>query len=429
MGPLNGVAVETEEGWKVFKDSADMDAEYLRSHRVMTQVPTHFNGDLLGTEDWAWMEGDHFCGRPQKTAATIGGTLHALGESLRLSAGPYNRPSGGQCLARSVIHSGVVQWIEQDGDAYQIQLRSTFELDLQHAIWVWLEGRFEPEVVVETDWIQIDDSCLVSLPPGANPVAFAISFRGAWLGARTCRMGWNGFANVIRATQDWEQTARWLRWWRVPLLHEKIKTVVRGRVFDSQLTTLRSWTSTEDLHGDARYSEEHGEAWRSVTRSFLWDWKPDGKESATILSSLGLLTGNPGLDGDRAWNGYEELLATQPLLLAQAAGRGLTELYAGQNLENRRYLHERLRNKILELDGYPSESEIFGTLTEARSKAAAAIVVDQSFVDSLLRDALALLAGTADRDRNLRVAIANRHAVRKYLAAAVIEKMIRGEIK
>ena len=240
MGPLNGIAVETEEGWKVFKEAADMDAEYLRSHRVMTQVPAHFNGDQLGIEDWAWMEGDHFCGRPRNTASTIGGTLFALGESLRLSAGPYNRPSGGQRLARSVIHSGVVQWIEQDDDEYQIQLRSTFELGPQHAIWVWHEGRSEPEIVAGKDWIHVDDSCLVSLHPGAKPIAFAISFRGAWLGARTCRMGWNGFANLIRATQDWEQTARWLKWWRVPLLHEKLKTVVSERVVDSWLATIRA---------------------------------------------------------------------------------------------------------------------------------------------------------------------------------------------
>ena len=429
MGPLNGIAVETEEDWKVFKEAADMDAEYLRSHRVMTQVPTHFNGDQLGIEDWAWMEGDHFCGRPRNTASTIGGTLLALGESLRLSAGPYNRPSGGQRLARSVIHSGVVQWIEEDDDAYQIQLRSTFELGPQHAIWVWHESKIEPEIVAEQDWIQVDDSCLVSLHPGAKPVAFAISFRGVWLGARTCQMGWNGFANLIRATQDWEQTARWLRWWRVPLLHEILKKVVRARVTDSRLTTLRSWTSTEDLQGGARYSEEHEEAWRSVTRRFLWDWIPDGIESAAILTELGLLTGNPALDGDRAWNGYEELLATQPLLLAQAARRGLAALCPGQKFENFRYLLERLLHKILELDGCPSESEIIETLAQARIRAAAAIVVDPNFIVSLFKDAVALLAGATDRDRNLRVAIANRHAVRKYLAAAVIEKMIRGEIE
>jgi len=242
-------------------------------------------------------------------------------------------------------------------------------------------------------------------------------------------MGWNGFANLIRTTQDWEKTAQWLRWWRVPLLHEILKTAVRARVAASRLTTLRSWTSTEELQCGARYSEEHEEAWQSVTRGFLWDWIPDGKESTAILTGLGLLTGTPALDGDRAWNGYEELLAIQPLLLAQAARRGLTELCAGQKFEELRYLLGRLRNKILELDGCPSESQIIGALAQARIKAAAAIMVDQNFVDSLLRDAVSRLAGAPDRDRNLRVAIANRHAVRKYLAAVVIEKMIRGEIK
>ena len=109
IGPITGIAVETEEGWKVFKERVDMDVEYLRTHRILTHVPSHYDGDRLEVGDWAWMEGDHFCGRPRNTASTIGGALHALGESLRLAAGPYNRPFGGHRLARGVIHSGVLQ--------------------------------------------------------------------------------------------------------------------------------------------------------------------------------------------------------------------------------------------------------------------------------------------------------------------------------
>jgi hypothetical protein len=376
------------------------------------------------------MEGDHFCGRPRNTAGLVGSGLHALGESLCLAAGPYNRPFGGQRLVRSVIQSGVMNWVEQDGDEYQIQLRRAFELCSDYAMWVWIENQARPEVVAIADWIQEEDTCLVAIDPGIKPVAFAISFRGAWLGARTCQMGWEGFADLIRSSPDWQTTARWLRWWRVPLLHESLRAPARTRIVESRVTTMWAWASTEDLQGGAEYSEEHEDAWGSITRNFLWDWKPDAKESAAILKGLGLLSGDPHQDIGRAWDGYEQLLAIHPLLLAQAARRGLAELYPGRELEDLLYLLEKLRNRILDLDLYASGSQIDRAMADARVNAADAMAVDEVFVTrSLLLDAVALVRGALDKNRNLRVALANSQAVRKYLAAAVIEKMIHGEIE
>ena len=221
MGTVNGIAVETEEGWKVFKEGADMDAVYLQSHRIVAQVPSHYDGDPCDSEEWAWMEGDHFCGRPGKTPRAIGHDIHALGDSLRLSVGPYNRSFGGQILARSVIHSGLIEWAERSGDYYQLQFRHSIELGPEHALWVWREGNPAPELVPSSAWIQEEESCFISLT-GLNPIAFAISFQGAWLGSRTCTKGWHGFTELIEQTSAWEETARWLKWWRVPLLHEKL---------------------------------------------------------------------------------------------------------------------------------------------------------------------------------------------------------------
>ena len=199
---------------------------------------------------------------------------------------------------------------------------------------------------------------------------------------------------------------------------------------ESRIETLCSWASTEDLQGVARYSEEHEDAWRSVTRSFLWDWKPDATESAAILKRLGLLTGDPNRDSGQAWDGCEELLAIHPLLLALAARRGLAELYPGQQFEDLLCLLEKLRNRILDLEIYASGSQTDRALLDARILAAEAMAVDEAFVTRrLLPDAIALVRGALDKDHNLRVAIANSQAVRKYLAAALIEKMIHGEIE
>jgi hypothetical protein len=432
MGPLDGIAVESEQGWKVFREGGDVDAEFLRSHKVLTRLPSHYDGDPVATEGWAWMEGDHFCGRPRNAGAgtAIGSSLHGIGQSLRLSAGPYNRPIGGQELARSVIHSGVMRRVEQDGDAYQIQLRSAFELGSDHAIWVWHEGHNEPQKVPAGDWAQEDDVCLLELGARARPVALAVSFQGAWLGARTCQLGWQGFAGLISSSSDWKRTAGWLRWWRVPLLHGSLKAVAGARVLEARIATISTWTAREDLPGGARFSEEHEDAWRSVIRNFIWDWRPDADESADILKGFGLLTGDAESDIERAWDTYDVLLAIHPLLLAQAAKRGLAALFPRQDPEDLAYWLGKLRNRILGLDAFPRSDQVAAALRNAQRMTAESMAVDERFVDrSLLRDALALMSGTPIKDHDLRVAIANNQAARKYLAAALLEKMISGELR
>jgi hypothetical protein len=430
MGSLNGIAIDTEEGWKAFREAADVDAEYLSAHRLLTLLPSHYGGEAVASEDWVWMEGDHFCERPRNTASTIGRSLHAIGESLNLSIGPYNRPFGGQKLARSVVHSGVVQRVERNGDVFQIQLRRAFERSPDHAIWVWHEDQIMPEKLSGTDWIQEDDVCRVGLHPGAQPVAFALSFQGAWLGARTCEPGWQGLANLVVSSTDWKTSASWLRWWRVPLCHEGLKWAAQTRVVEARIATLLAWTSGEDLCGEARFSMEHEDAWRSMTRNFLWDWRPSADESAAILKGLGLLSGDPDADVENAWDGCETFLAIHPLLLAQAAYRGMSGLYPGQDREDLEYWLGKLRNRILGLEVFAPRDRIASAQREAQRRAAETMAVDEFFVvKSLLRDAVAFTRGIPIEDHNLRVAISNSQTVSRYLAAVVLEKMINGEIE
>ena len=145
MGAIQGIAIETEEGWKALKETADMDAEYLRVHRIVTRLPRRFDGDDVSIDDWAWMEGSHFCGRPRASPSVLGEAVHAVGDPLRLSAGPYNRPAGGDTVARSVIHSGIVRWIEETSTDWQLQFRRRFELGNDHELWVWPSNSETPQ--------------------------------------------------------------------------------------------------------------------------------------------------------------------------------------------------------------------------------------------------------------------------------------------
>jgi hypothetical protein len=223
--------------------------------------------------------------------------------------------------------------------------------------------------------------------------------------------------------------APWLKWWRVPLLHPALKTDASALAKAAPVETLHAWAFRDELSSLARFSEDYEDAWRSITRTFLWDWLPTKSESAEALSRLGLLDGDLAHDFKQSWEGYEDLLGTHPLLFVQLASRGIAGLYA-DNSDARLALLERLRNLLLEIDPSAPQETISRALREAQQKAARAMAVDDAFVArSLLPDAIALVRGNLERSHNLRVALANSYAVPQYLAATILNKMIVGEIE
>lgn len=430
MGSVTGVAIEAENGWKTFIERGTLDADQLRRRLILARVPSGFNGDQIASDDWAWMEGDHFCGRPRDRASVIGESLYALGDSLTLSPGPYNRPMSGQSLVRNVVRSGLIHWIEQSGSEYQLQLRNSVEFDSDYELWLWNSGSSLPEKVRASDWIQHEDACLIAPPSGTAPMALAISFRGVWLGARPCRSGWDDYAALISSTSDWQTTARWLKWWRVPLLHEALRKIVFRMVNHAPAATLIAWMSAEPFEHGADLLETDEAAWGAIIRTFLWEWRPDAANSAVVLTDLGLLSGDFDLDESQPWEQYEPLLATHPLLLAQLAGRGLPSLYPNRERKEWLSIVATLRNQLLGCSSFSERSQLDKALLAARLSAARAMAVDDAFVSrSLLPDAVRLMQGTLTRHHNLRVAIANSQAVREYLVAAVLDMMVRGELQ
>ena len=98
----------------------------------------------------------------------------------------------------------------------------------------------------------------------------------------------------------------------------------RFRIGESRAHCYPSaWAFRDELSSLACFSEDYEDAWRSVTRTFLWDWLPTESESADVLNILGLLTGDLLQDFKHAWEGYEDTLGTHPLLLVQLAARGV----------------------------------------------------------------------------------------------------------
>lgn len=428
IGQVSGIAIEAEDGWKVLKESSDVDASFLGIRRIVARLPAHFDGDRVSTADWAWMEGSHFCGRPRNAPMLLGTAVHAVGEPLLLSVGPYNQSREGRVIARSVIHSGVIAWIEQTNDGCYIHLRRNLALGSEHGVWIWPSQSEEPHLLSRAEWRQEGDACTLRVHASTTPIAFAISFQGAWLGARTCERGWAGLIDVLRSCKHWQLLAQWLKWWRVPLLHPALKPLASELVKSQPVATIQAWVSGNTSVTIPVSSDEHEESWRTVTRMLLWDWAPTPADAAMILRNCGLLTGNLEDDSRLAWDGYEELLAVQPILLAQLAARGAALLYS-HNPTAVRGLLEALRDSILAVEGRSRQDDVSRALREAKAMAAEAMAVDDAFVSkSLLRDAIDYAKGRLNRSSNLRIALANSYAVPQYLAACVIDKVIAGEI-
>jgi hypothetical protein len=319
-----------------------------------------------------------------------------------------------------------VEWVERSEGEWRIQLRQSFELTAEHAIWIWLANEIQPKIINRDDWWQEADICHIRLDPVVVPLAFAISFEGTWLGARTCEMGWAGFAELIKSSANWQVIAPWLKWWRIPLLHDRLKAVALHTARSVPVQTIQAWGSAFGPLANASFSEEYEDAWRSVARNLFWDWKPQTTESAAMLKGLGLLTGEPEADLKHGWAKYEELLAIHPVLFAQLVARGVPALYMDKNESS--FFLQKLRSMILEIGYHSSGEQVAQALRDWQRRAAEAMAVDDLFVSrSLLPDAVELARGTLSSDRNLRVAVSNSQAVPKYLAAALLQRVIQGE--
>ncbi len=245
VSEINGVALETENGWKPFDRSRDIDIEYFQSRRILVPLPPSWEGEERKLpEDWVFLEGDHFCQRHHGSVSSFRDSLYGVGEPLVLSIGPYNYFSPGRKLTRGLLNSGVIRWVSRVDEHWELQLRRSLDLGEGYSIWAWLVGEDIPRQLNRDQWSQRENVCEVRPAPDQSPEGFAISYHGAWLGARTASSGLTGIQQIIERTPSWPATARWLRWWRAPLLHESLKTALKTTVEADPVNTLAAWLTT-----------------------------------------------------------------------------------------------------------------------------------------------------------------------------------------
>ncbi len=72
VGRIEGVAIETASGWSVPQGVFDLGIEDLSAASLLAKPPFRLRGEEVALEDWAWLEGEHLCGRPRNDAIKLG---------------------------------------------------------------------------------------------------------------------------------------------------------------------------------------------------------------------------------------------------------------------------------------------------------------------------------------------------------------------
>jgi RNA polymerase sigma factor (sigma-70 family) len=422
ISEINGVALETENGWKPFDRSLDIDIEYFKSRRILVRLPSNWEGEERQPEDWVFLEGDHFCQRYHRSVSSLRDSLYGVGEPLVLSIGPYNYSSQGRKLTRGLLNSGAIRWVSREHEHWELQLRHSLDLGEGHEIWVWLVGEDSPRQLSRDQWSQRENVCEVRAALDQSPEGFAISYEGVWLGARTASFGLTGLQLIIKHTPSWPASARWLRWWRAPLLHESLKTELKTTAEADPVNTLAAWLTTAAPRAGIEYSDSCEDAWLSVVRGALWRWHPTPEQSRQAILSLGMMTGNPEIDLGKCWSGFEPILAANPMLLAQLSVSGIAEIYSDFSPGERQILLRMLQALILGLDRNAADADLKSTQGVCLTEAAESMNnSDPKFLtNSLLPMALRSVEGKLVQDLNLRIALANS-PFRKWLAVALIQ--------
>jgi RNA polymerase primary sigma factor len=419
---VNGVAIDSESGWRSLDGSLDVDIEYFRAKRLLVNLPSYWQGEQRQLDDWVLLEGDHFCHRPRRRVSSLGYALYGVGEPLRLSVGPYNHFSVGRQLTKGLLNSGVIRWVRLDDTGWQLHLRAAIDLEPEHTIWIWLHGEDSPQPLGSDQWTQQENICEIRSIPAKYPEGFAISYKGEWLGARMTSAGVSSFKRILRNTVCWPITARWLRWWRAPLLHQDLRVQLKMTVESDPVGTLSAWLMNASPGQEARYSEANEDAWFLVNRVALWNWRPTPDQCRRVLQSMGMLTGDPARDFHDCWSGFEPILAANPILLAQLSIWGVVALYPEATSNETQIFLSILQNLILGLERGAGRQEFKAAFEECRSHAAESLSIDEKFAtDELSWLALRLIRGEIINDWNLRVALSNA-PIRKFIALSLLQR-------
>jgi hypothetical protein len=274
-----------------------------------------------------------------------------------------------------------------------------------------------PPKVVECDDNRVSVTCTFF---ETAPVVFGASYEGICVGTGIVEgPPYSQLCPLIEGSEDWDNTARYLRWFHLPLMESHVRNSVSNGMSGNECRTLRAWTESDCPPASGlRQEDANRDQWHYALRRFFEQWRPGHADAGELVRHFGLLSGDPARDLDTCWERHDELLGIHPVLLAAVAELGVSAAYP-EYPEARRIFLEMLQNMCLDLPRN-SGAERQRADQEYLEEAARSMGVDSAFIlRSLLVDARRLYSGEEVKPRNLRIALAVR-PFRQWLAAKLI---------
>ena len=248
--------------------------------------------------------------------------LAGHGGELRILSDAERYPLGIRCLDTGYVGGFLPAMLgKKDAQLSLLQDKSAEELgDNGYSLFEWIAEN-QREAKLE----RLPDSCvqgrsterLWRLRYPSNPLAIALTWKGAWLGS-----WWNlqSISNYIEGRRELRiRDFAVVKWLRTPVLHPTLISVVKDAVVSNPCHFLRAWRGGEGLpdgvapHGNILGSD-------SVIRYFLWNDFPSNHAAEAITLADGwdnahkdarwayLLTTLSDISPVLLWKGMEQYL-------------------------------------------------------------------------------------------------------------------------
>jgi hypothetical protein len=417
--PCHGAALESGGKWQVLDATTRLDRADLARKRLFVRPPEFFDSQRTVREDWALLEGTNFCGRPRLNRE-FHSFVYGFGQSLEIGLGPYNRVGDRRItISQAITDFGGIKSVSRSGERWQIAFRHRVEPETIRVVAWTASGILNvPHTAIEWD----DAVCSVACPFFETaPVVFGACYDGVCVGTGIVEdPPYSQLCSLIEGSEDWEMTARFLRWFHLPVMESHVRNSIASRIAGNECRTLRVWTESGCPPAPGlRQEDANRDRWHYVLRRFFERWRPRLADAGDLIQHFGLLCGDPARDLDTCWERHDELLSIHPVLLAAVADLGISSAYP-EYPEARRIFLEMLQNMCLDLPRNSGGAERQRTEQEYLDEAARSIGVDPAFIlRSLLVDARRLCSREQVKPRNLRIALAIR-PFRQWLAAKLI---------
>jgi len=416
-----GAAVQGEQSWMVLDDGDDLEINRLYGRKVLIRPPGHGKNGKEALREWAIVEGDVFIGRPGRRAETLQG-LYACGQPLSLAYGPYNSSDGWHQLCRAVVDSGCIRDIEfLESKSWNLLLTEEIGIGENHGVWVWYFDAHCPERLPNGSH-QVNNGILKCLTRNTDVLGFAVSYGDVCLGSRSPQNKWADWRTYIERSLDWALVAKWLRWWRLPILHTELRSTIEAKVRQHPVDSLVAWLANEDFSDLVGNTDAYESAWSLIARTCLWEWVPKSTEAADLFRKLSIWTGG---SKDFECGEYDLLLNANPMLLAETAHLAAPIIYPGARQAELITLLSCLRDRTL---GVPEGQRWNDVYRKVCREASIDLNVDERFLEkSVIQDARSYIAGR-QASRNLKLALGSM-LVRRLLASRILEDYIERRMR